>query len=96
MNSMTQSPVRDHLNNIPSCEEVQSTIDHLKSQSCRRVWYTCILPELLKCSGSVIVEKPVELFDSVWRDKCVVKDCKAVTSSLVALVLAGSFFSQTL
>jgi len=66
VNSVMRLPVRDHLDDVPSCEEVQLAIDHLKN--CKAAGKSGLLLELLICTGSVIVEKLVELFDSVWRD----------------------------
>jgi len=70
---MMQLPVRDHLSGVPSCREVQSALSHLK---CRKAaGESGVLPELLLCGGSIIIDKLVELFDLVWRDGCVVGNC---------------------
>jgi len=77
VNSVVQFTVRDHLDDVPSCEEVQLAIDHLKN--CKAAGESGLLLKLLMCGGSVIVEKLVELFDSMWRDGCAVRDwCNAL------------------
>ena len=77
VNSMIQLPVRDHLDGVPGCREVQSALNCLK---CRKAaGESGILPELLLCGGSIIIDKLVELFELVWRDGCVVGDwCNAL------------------
>jgi len=65
VNSMMQLSVRDHLDGVPSCRKVQSALGHLKC--CKAAGESDILPELLFCGGSIIIDKLVELFELVWE-----------------------------
>ena len=69
MNSMIQSPVRDHLDDVPSYEEIQPAIGYLKS--CKAASESDIPPELLMSEAQVTVDMLVELFVLVWRDKSI-------------------------
>ena len=85
--------MRDHLDVVPSYEEVQEAVGHLKSH--KAAGESGILPELLMCGCSMITEKFVELFDFVWQAGCVARDWrnalivpipKKVTLSYVMIV----------
>ena len=56
LNSVIQLPLRDHLDDVSSCEEVQFTISNLKGYKA--------------AGGSVIVEKFVELFYILSKKRC--------------------------
>ena len=74
---MLQLPVRGHLDDVPKFGEIQSALGCLK---CRKsAGESGVLPELLLSTGPVIVDKLMQLFALVWRDRCVVRDwCNAL------------------
>ena len=75
--SLTQLPVRDYLDMVPTCEEVQTALGRLKSRKARGE--SDILSELLLCGDSVIVDELTRLFEMAWKDECIVRDwCNAL------------------
>ena len=70
--AMLQLLVRGHLDDVLSYGEIQSAIGCLKCH--KAASEHGILPELVMSRGPVIVDKLVELFALLWRDRCVVRD----------------------
>ena len=77
VSSLSQYPLRSHMSNPPSEEEIIEAIDKLKRN--KAGGSNGILPELLKSSGAAIIEYIKDLFDTVCIEEQVPQERRDAT-----------------